>query len=406
MACRALSLAGWIALGALVPGAQAACGAQETDAAVERPTLHLRQTAPADVVGADDAALQAACDRLRKTGGTLVIGPGRHVIRRQVNLPPDLVLRGEPGAILAQPSPVLTARAAAAGSRELELAGAHELAAASLVQLLPPVGVELFPDGKSAFLDLQRIERVDGASIALRDALPFEVPAGSRVGYPTKLLMAPAVGRVTIEGLAFEGGKLDAIPMPGHHQRCAIWAAAPFGYGEQRLGPPGTGVVIRDCQFRDWYGRAIALYHQVDGRVERNVFERIADEAIDLDHFVERFEVRDNLVRDALWGISLNDASRCLVEGNRVEGGDIGIWIWWFDGLQEDGSFKIPPAGVNEENVVRGNTVHGTARASIRVDVNCRRNLIERNEVDGEIEVIEPENTVRDNVRATTAVPK
>jgi len=399
MACRALSLAGWIALGALAPGAPAACGVQEA-VAVERPTLRVAQAAPADVVGADDAALQAACDRLRKSGGTIVIGPGRYAIRRQVNLPPDLVLRGEPGAILYQPAPVLTARAATAGSRALELAGAHELAPESIVQLLPPVGVELFPDGKSAFLDLQWIERVEGASIVLRGALPFEVPAGSRVGYPTKLLMTAPAGRVTIEGLAFEGGKLDAIPMPGHHQRCAIWAAAPFGYGTKRLGPPGAGLVIRDCQFRDWYGRAVAIYHQVDGRVERNVFERIADEAIDLDHFVERFEVRDNVVRDALWGISLNDASRCLVEGNRVEGGDIGIWIWWYDGLQDDGAFKIPPEGVNEEHVVRGNTVRGTARCPIRVDVNCRRNVVEGNEVDGEIEVVEPDNTVRDNVRA------
>lgn len=398
MTLRALARVHWIALAALAPGAHAcACAAQEVAAAADRPTQHLRQTAPADVVGDDDEALEEACDRLRGSGGTLVVGPGVYVIRRQVNLPPDLVLRGEPGAVLRLPSPARTAAPAVAGSHELELAGAHEFEAKVIVQLLPPVGVESFPATQSKALELQWLERVEGARLVLRDPLPCDVPAGSRVGYPTKLLWLPAEGRVTIEGLTFEGGKRDDIPMPGHHQRCAIWAAAPFGYGETRLGPPGKGLVVRDCHFRDWYGRAIAIYHHVDGRVERNTFERIADEAIDLDHFVERFEVRDNRIRDALWGISLNDASRCLVEKNLVEGGDIGIWIWWWQ--------ETPRQGINEENVIRANTVRGTSRASIRVDVTCLRNVVEGNEVDGEIEVVEPENTVRNNVRVPAAAP-
>jgi hypothetical protein len=394
MSPRALFLAAvWIAACAGPRGAL-----QEGSAlAPERPTLHVRQAAPADVVGDDDVAIETAVKRLRKTGGTLVLGPGRYVVRRQIELPPDLVLRGEEGAILRLPSPALTAAPAAQGSSALEVEGAHEFAAEVIVQVLPPVGSEFFPDGKTPSLELQWLEHVEGARLVLRQPLPCEVPAGSRVGYPTKVLLLPEAGRVTVENLEFEGGKLDAIPMPGHHQRCALWAAAAFGYGEERLGPPGSAVVIRECAFRDWYGRAIAIYHHVDGLVERNSFERIADEAIDLDHFVERFTVRDNLIRDALWGIALNDASRCLIESNHIEGGEIGIWVWWWH--------QTPQQGVNEENVIRANTVRGATRASIRVDVTCHRNLVEENTVDGPIEVVEPTNTVRANVQVAPEPP-
>src|SRR5262245_26301953 len=106
-----------VALAALVVAQRTACA----QSAVTGPTVSVRQSAPADFVGSDDVALKAACDRLRKSGGTLVIGPGRFVVRRSVVLPANIVVRGEPGAILALPSPVLTASAASAGAQELEI---------------------------------------------------------------------------------------------------------------------------------------------------------------------------------------------------------------------------------------------------------------------------------------------
>jgi hypothetical protein len=48
--------------------------AQEPGGA-ERPTLTVRQAEPADLVGNDDVVLKAACDELRRDGGTLVLGP-------------------------------------------------------------------------------------------------------------------------------------------------------------------------------------------------------------------------------------------------------------------------------------------------------------------------------------------
>jgi hypothetical protein len=374
---------------ALLAGAWSARAQEPAERA--RPTLVVRQSEPADLVGDDDVVIEAACDRLRQSGGTLVLGPGRYVVRRSLHLPANLVLRGEPGAVLAVPSPALTAAAAPGGSKELVIEGAHEFAGDVLVQILPPVGVEYFSDGVTGKLELQLVERVEGQRLFLRDGLLLDVPAASRVGYPLKILQVHRDGLATIENLSFDGGRIESIPMPGHSQRCGIWAAAPFGYGEQRLGPPGRQVRIRHCRFSDFYGRGVAFYHHVDGLVEGSLFERISDEAIDLDHWVERFRVVGNEVRDARWGIVLNDASCSVVEYNRVEGGEIGIWMWWYE--------KVPPEGVNEENVIRGNVVRGTSQAAIQLAATCVRNVVEQNFVEGEISVAEPDNIVRDNTR-------
>lgn len=359
------------------------------EAAPARPTLVLRQSGEADVVGDDDVALAAAFERLRAGGGTLVLGAGRYVVRRALFLPKDFVLRGEEGAVLALPAPVLSAETAPAGARELLVAGAHEFVGETRVQLLPPVGSEHFGDGQTKSLELQQIARVEGQKLVLAEALPFELPAGSRVGYPHKVLWVNKEGNATIEGLAFEGGRVAAIPMPGHSQRCAIWASAPFGFEEKRLGPPGRRVFVRRCRFSDWYGRGVAFYNHEDGAVEDCRFERISDEAIDLDHFVQNFRIARNEVHDVLWGIVLNDASRNLVEQNRIEGCDIGIWSWQYE--------RTPRQGINEENVIRGNTVKGARQDAIRIDKGCVRYVIRDNTVEGAIVVVEADNEVGPN---------
>jgi hypothetical protein len=379
-------------------GVTSAGAAQDSAAAVTSPTVHARQTGEADVVGADDVALATALERLRASGGTLVIGPGRWVVRRTLFLPKDVVVRGEPGALLALPRPALTTAAVAAGARELVLAGAHEFAADTRVQILPPVGNELFPDGSKP-LELQTIARVEGQTLVLAEPLPLALPAASRIGYAHKLLWIHKEGRARVEDLAFEGGRDPAIPMPGHSQRCAIWASAPFGFGEQRLGPPGVGVVVRRARFSDWYGRALAFYHHVDGVVEDCRFERIDDEAIDLDHFVERFLVARNELSDVRWGIVLNDASRNRVEENRIDACEIGIWSWQYE--------LTPRQGINEENVIRANHVTRARDKAILIDASCVRYVVQDNVVDAPIVVVESENTVGPNVeRATQAEPQ
>jgi len=356
-----------------------------------RPTLVVRQSGEADLVGDDDLTIAAALERLRTSGGTLVLGPGRWVVRHTLFLPRDLELRGEEGAVLALPSPVKTAAAAPKGTRELVIDGAHEFRGETRIQILPPVGQDVFADGTTKSIELQQIASVEGAKLTLVEPLPFDLPAGCRVGYPHKLLWVHKEGHATITNLAFEGGRLALIPMPGHSQRCAIWASAPFGFEEARKGPPGQGVIVRNCRFSNWYGRGVALYNHEAGAVEDCRFERIGDEALDLDHFVERFHIANNQFSDVLWGIVLNDASRNVVEGNSLTGCEIGIWSWWYE--------QIPRPGINEENVIRGNTVKGVKKQAILIGKGCVRYVIQDNTVDGPIDVFESENTVGPNAQ-------
>jgi parallel beta-helix repeat protein len=360
-------------------------------AVVERPTVVVRQSGAADVVGNDDQALETALRMLRQTGGTLVVGPGRYVIRRALFLPADVVLRGEEGALLPLPSPALLTEPAAAGTHALVLDRDHELAADTRVQLVPPEGSEHFADGVSRALELQPLTAVDGRKVVLAEPLPFDLPPGTRIGYPHKLLWLNKEGRTTIEGLAFEGGRTAGLPMPGHSQRCAIWASAPFGFGEERLGPPGEGLVVRRCTFTDFYGRPIAIYHHRDGRIEDCRMERIDDEAIDLDHFVEGFTVARNVVREALWGIVLNDASRNVIEDNVIEDCGIGIWSWRYE--------NVPAEGYNEANVIRRNRITGSRERAIQIEQHCVRYVIQENEIEGSIVVVEAENTVGPNTQ-------
>jgi parallel beta-helix repeat protein len=364
-------------------------GAQETSPAAGS-LVTVRQTGAADFVGTDDSVLQSALRRLQR-GGTLVLGPGRYLVRRSLLLPADVVLRGEEGAVLALPAPALTAGDAPAGTRELVLAQEGEFAARTLLQILPPRGSQHFPDGQTKALELQKLEAAEGARLTFVEPFPCAIPAGSRVGYPHKLLQLSPEGRATIENLSFDGGRVPSIPMQGHWQRCAIWGSAPFGFGEHRLGPPGIDVTISHCRFTNWYGRAIALYHMRDSLIEGCLIEHCSDEAIDLDHFCEGIRVAGNEVRDATWGIVLNDASRNLVEYNRIQDCEIGIWNWWYE--------KTPQQAINEENVIRHNLIRGARQAAIRVAPTCHRNVIEHNFLEGALEVAEPSNTVAGNTR-------
>jgi parallel beta-helix repeat protein len=141
----------------------------------------------------------------------------------------------------------------------------------------------------------------------------------------------------------------------------------------------------------------VAVYYQVEGLVEACVFERISDEAIDLDHYVERFRVAGNEVRDSKWGITLNDASRNVIEHNHVEGGEVGIrMFWWKEVLRK---------GINEENLIRCNVVRGSREAALQLGIKCSRNVVEYNWYEGELTVAEPDNTIRFNTRLDAPRP-
>lgn len=359
-------------------------------------TITFRQDGQGDFNGADERALQEALNSLVETGGTVVFGPGRYVLHKTVFVPAGVTLRGCEGALFALPAPVFLAEAAPQGASELTLTSTEDFVERSLVQLLPPVGEEFFADGVTRDYRFTPIMQVEGNRLQLATPLQQDIPARSRVGYSNKLFKTLPGGNAVFENMSFDGGRTKAVPMPGHHLRTAIWIASPFKYGVGITAPPTPRVTVRNCLFRNLYGRGVAFYNAVDCSVEGNVFEHIADEAIDFDHFCERSRVVGNDIRDVYWGIVLNDASDNLVEYNNIDGCKIGIWSWWYE--------EFPKEGLNERNRIRHNTIRGATEAAIHFDRFCTKNIIEENFFEGLLLVLEEDNTVRNNTALKPAV--
>lgn len=360
------------------------------------PTITFRQDGQGDFNGADEKALQEALNSLVETGGTVVFGPGRYVLHGTVFVPAGVTLRGCEEALFALPAPVFLAEAAPKGASELSLTSTEDFVERSLVQLLPPIGEEFFADGVTRDYRFTSIVRVEGNRLQLATPLQQDIPARSRVGYSNKLFKTLPGGNVVFENMSFDGGRTEAVPMPGHHLRTAVWVASPFRYGVGIIAPPTPKVTVRNCLFRNLYGRGVAFYNAVDCSVEGNVFEHIADEAIDFDHFCERGRAVGNDIRDVYWGIVLNDASDNLVEYNNVDGCKIGIWSWWYKEFSKE--------GLNERNHIRHNTIRGATEAAIHFDRFCTKNIIESNFIEGTLTVLEEDNTVRDNIPLKPAV--
>ena len=81
----------------------AGCGTQRIGVQAQARTVKVAQTGPADVVGNDDKALQAAMKRLHK-GDTLEIGPGTYEMNNSVFLPSGVFVHGTAGQTILRKS--------------------------------------------------------------------------------------------------------------------------------------------------------------------------------------------------------------------------------------------------------------------------------------------------------------
>lgn len=361
------------------------------DQSGDRTTVTVAQDGSGDFNGTDDEPIREALLVLKGRGGTLQIEDGEYLIRRTILVPPGVTLHGSTNTVLRLPSPVRTTRAVKAGETILRVENARELAAEVVVDILPPDGQRVFSDGETEALGLQRLLRAERGEIQLAEALPFDLPAKSRIGCPNKILRLGPQGNVAIENICFDGGLVPEIPMPGNHLRTAIWAAAPFVFEEGARGSPAANITIRHCTFRNCYGPGVAFYNVVNGRVEGCRFENITDDAIDFNQYSQRCRAAGNEIRNATWGVTLSDTAYCVVEFNRIYDCVKGIYIRW----NED----APNDGVNVFNTIQSNFVTGSQETAIHLSRNCHKNLVSQNYVERPILVEEDSNQVEDNTR-------
>ena len=352
-------------------------------------TVRVAQDGSGDFNGADETPILEAIDRVGTDGGVIVIGPGRYLIRRPLSLGSSVVLRGTAETVLQLPAPVLVKEPAAKGERVVETSDVSQFTSQTTIELFPPSGAKYFADGKTESFRAEVASISDGR-LHLAEPLPHDVPKDGRLGYPHNMVVVSGPSReVTIEQLTFDGGRNAELPIPGHHRRSGIWAHGRYSYEEGPLGPPVAELRVRNCTFRNCYGRGVAMYSVVDSEVTDCRFEQIADEAIDFDHFCLRCKAVDNQVAHAVIGVTLNDASHCLVERNRLTGCSRGIVVWWW--------YRCPQEGLNEHNTIQHNVIESPRGKGISLGKRCHHNVVRHNSVTGGIEVVESTNTVEDN---------
>ena len=342
-----------------------------------------------DLRGNDEEVLREGLRRLAASGGTLEIRPGRYLVRNGLRIPSGVTVRGTRRTVLAIPRPSLLTAPAPAGSRELRIGDSSEIVSGTYLEVLPPSAEGNWPAEVPLEERVVRVAEVRPGLLLLAGSLARDLPAGARVGCAPKMLQVDAAHDVTIEHLVLDGGRVEEIPMPGHHKRTAVWVTSHFSHEEGPQGEPSRNVLVRHCVLRNLYGRAVAMYNTVDSAVIGCRIRDVADEAIDFDHFTYRCRALGNEIRDAVFGITINDGSRNVVEYNRIRACETGIAIWWLS--------SIDPQGLNQENVLRHNFVEDSRPTAISLGRNCHRNVVRDNFIQGSLEVLEDTNEVAGN---------
>lgn len=353
-----------------------------------RQVIRVGQDGDADVRGDTDAAIRRALEEA-SAGDVVSIGPGTYTIRGGLKLKSGVTIDGMPDSVLRLPSPTF-AGPAQEGSRSLFVVSSSQFKTGDEVEIRPPAGREHFPGGDRKKLMVQ-VESKQNASLRTADPLPCDIPPESRIGYSHNMFHSRGerAEDITIRNLTLDGGRIEAIPrLHGHMNRTAVAVAGKYSYGG---GPVERKAVrnlrIENCHFRNFYGRAVALYYVLDGTVRGCVIENIDDEGIDFDHFTRGCRAVGNVIRNARTGVTINDGSLCTVAYNRIENCDPGITMWWWH--------KCPQKDINIRNRIHDNVVlSGGGNTAISLGRRCRWNTIAGNVVEGNIDVEEPGRNV------------
>jgi len=346
-----------------------------------------------DFNGNDERPILAAIKKAQRDGrGTIRIQPGEYLIRRGFKLTSGITIKGTKQTVLKLASPVVVTEAAKQGQDYILVDDTSELAADTRVEIYPPPTMKVFPDtDKSEYrAEIWEIER---GKLILSGQIPHVIPENSRVGYGSNLFfIGGSEKNIRVENLVLDGGLKKGVSMPGHCRRCGIWS-----YSEGPTAPPIENVQVIGCHIRNCYGRAVAMYSVVRGKVEDCLIEDIDDEGIDLDHFCYHCQVAGNTVKRSGSGVTINDGSYCTIQDNRFEDCGVGVTMWWW--------YQCPQENLNVENVIKNNVISSPKKAGISLGKKCFRNKIIGNVVEGGINVAESDNVLEGNTAKSNEKP-
>lgn len=333
------------------------------------------------VLGLTEAEIQGFIDEAIKAGGgEVIIPPGTHVIERGlmlrdakkvrfVGLDPETCVLKLPPVAFAE-----TAVVAPAGADRIECTRLQNLRPGMLLHIETEGELDSFTKKPKPYV-LAEVKVLEGMAIRLKEPLKFRVPAQALIRderAPNLIEVRGASENVRIEKLTLDGRRVAGDPpLRGHAQLCGVFAAGAYTYEKGPTGPRVKGLTVARCIIRHCHGRGIALYATEGAVIEDCTLMDMTDEAVDLDHFTVKAEVRHNDIARSLVGIELNDASDCLVIANEVRDCKTGVNLWRW----------CRQPGLNEGNRIADNFFLGATGNAIQIGTGADINVIERNEI-------------------------
>jgi parallel beta-helix repeat protein len=299
----------------------------------ERPAVRVGRS-DADIVGADNRALQAAVDYVAGLGGGVVeIGEGEYLMRDSLHLRSGVTVRGKKGKTILRKADGAASPLALDGDF-----GEQQITVADPAGFGVGNGVAIWDDHAGGFhTTVGRITGRRGNTFAIDTPLMADCIVANHAKAAT---VFPVVSGRDIEGavvedLVVDGNKAANVPLNG----CR--GAGIYLYR-------GFGTTIRGCVVRNFRGDGISFQQSNDVTVADCVSEDNADLGLHPGSGSQRPVMKNCVARNnGTDGLFLCWRVRHGVfEGNRLEG---------------NGRFGISIGHKDSDNLLRGNQVVGNA---------------------------------------------
>jgi hypothetical protein len=284
----------------------------------------------AEIVGADNRALQAAVDYVAGLGGgTVEIGPGEFVMRDSLHLRSFVTVRGTPGKTVLRKAKGAVSPLGVDGDY-----GEEQITVVQASGFRIGDGVAIWDKGSGGFhTTVARITGQNGNRFSISKPLNADCMVGNKAQAATvfPVISGYDLEGVRIENLIVDGNKEENIALNG----CR--GAGIFLYR-------GFGTVIENCVARDYHGDGISFQQSNDVIVRGCTSENNAGLGIHPGSGSQRPIVRE-----------------CIARGN----GEDGLFLCWrvrhglFERnvLENNGRFGISIGHKDTDNLLRDNEV-------------------------------------------------
>ncbi len=322
----------------------------------ERPRISVGQH-DADIIGADNRALQAAVDYVAGLGGGLVeIGEGEYWMYDSLHLRSSVTLRGTAGKTVLKKVKAAVSSLALDGDY-----GEEQITVVDPAGFKVGYGVTIWDAGSEGFhTTVARLTGQNGNSFSIDKPLNADCMVANKAKAATVFPVVSGydLDDVRVESLVIDGNKEENIPLNG----CR--GAGIFLYR-------GFGTVIENCVVRNYHGDGISFQQSNDVTVRGCTREDNAGLGFHPGSGSQRPVVRD-----------------CVARGN----GEDGLYLCWRvrHGLFEknlfenNGRFGISIGhkdtdNLLRENVVRANRQDGVYFRNESLGMAGHRNRLENN---------------------------